>query len=87
MCYDDSCVFVGASISIAPVDTDGCYGGLSTFHCESSDANIKSLEWLIGRNSIKQEEDNNKTRKFMINTSPDQTNSNLSETNIFNGSK
>ena len=41
-----------AVITDPPVDTTGCYGGISTFYCESNRSDVVAIGWLIGTNIV-----------------------------------
>ncbi len=43
-------------ITVPPVDTTGCYGGISTFYCESNRSDILAINWQIGGNSITEQD-------------------------------
>ena len=52
-------------ISVPPVDTTGCDGGLSTFYCESDRDDVLLMAWLINSNSITEQD--KQTRGITIN--------------------
>ena len=57
--------FYLAIISVPPVDTTGCFGGITTFHCESNRSDVLAIAWLI--NSISITEQVKQTREITIN--------------------
>ena len=49
-------LFLESIITVPPVDTIGCYGGISTFYCESNRSDVLAINWLIGGNSITEQD-------------------------------
>ncbi len=43
-------------ITVPPVDTTGCYGGISTFYCESNMSDVVAINWQINANSITEQD-------------------------------
>ena len=47
--------FIVAIITVQPVATTGCYGGLSTFYCESDRDDIINIFWSVNGGSLTDE--------------------------------
>ena len=43
-------------ITVPPVDTTGCYNGISQFYCESDRNDTLTIDWLINSNSITEQD-------------------------------
>ncbi len=52
-------------ITVPPVDTIGCYNGISQFYCESDRNDILAISWLINGNSITEQD--KETHEIIIN--------------------
>ena len=44
-----------AIITVPPVDTSICFGGTSTFHCESDRDDVEQIFWTVGGDGITDE--------------------------------
>ncbi len=53
-----SLIFISAAliITVPPVDTTGCYNGISQFYCESDRNDTLTIDWLINSNSITEQD-------------------------------
>ena len=49
-------IILESIITVPPVDTIGCYGGISIFYCESSRSDVLAINWLINGNSITEQD-------------------------------